>query len=176
MTVTGAIWSGVLLSAIGVMGLASSSRPKREETPENNLDASRNGSHNTSTGSEVEHIRARNGVRLVHERDRGFGIALQPNGVYGFTYSPRQESPLFDRKSFRSFEMHKLADGSVHLVGFVSEEEAAKLSTSGEYLDIELYPDAWESSVKAVSIPSSRIIEMTGPSREAGNALKLRVR
>ncbi len=175
MIVTGFIWSGVLLSAIGVMGLVSDSRPKQEETSENNPDASRNGSHNTSTGSDVEHIRALNKVRLIDERERGFGIARLPNGVYGFTYAPQQESPLFSRKSLHSFEMHKLADGSVHVVSFVSEEEAAKLSTSGEYLNIELYPDAWESSVKAVSIPSSRIIEMAGPSRGPGNALRLRV-
>jgi hypothetical protein len=158
------------------MGLASSSRPKREETPGNNQDASLNGSPEPATSPGVERLRELNEVRLIDARGLGLGIAGQPNGVYGFTYAPQQESPLFRQKSFRSFEMHKLADGSVHIIGFVTDEEASRLSTSGEYFDLDLYPDAWESSAKPVSIPSSRILEMKGPSRTSGNALTLRIR
>ncbi|HYP27352.1 MAG TPA: hypothetical protein VE262_11590 [Blastocatellia bacterium] len=174
MIVTGLIWSGVLLSAIGVMGLATSSRPGPEDTPDDNPGGSPAGSPKPSAG--VEHLRAANKVRLIDDSERGFGIARLPNGVYGFTYAPQQESPLFAQKSFHSFEMHKLADGSVHLVGFVTEEEASKLASSEEYFDVDLYPDAWESSAKAVSVPSSRVLEMKGPSRLPGNALTLRCR
>lgn len=174
MTVTDFIWSGVLLSAIGVMGLASSSRPNPESRPDDNPDASMSESDKDGTDPEIERLRTLNGVRLIDKQQNGTGIARQPNGVYGFTYAPQQESPLFHKKSFHSFEMHKLPDGSVHLLGFVTEEAAAKLSASGEYFDLDLYPDPWESSVKAVSIPSSRILENKGPSREPGNALRLR--
>ncbi len=176
MIVTGLIWSGVLLSAIGVMGLATSSRPRPEETSDDNPGASPAGDPKSSTDGGVEHLRAVNKVRPVDDRERGFGISRLPSGVYGFTYAPQQESPLFAQKSFHSFEMHKLSDGSVHLVGFVTEEEASKLSSSDEYFDVNLYPDAWESSVKAVSIPSSLVLEMKGPSRLPGNALTLRCR
>jgi hypothetical protein len=176
MTVTDFMWSGVLLSAIGVMGLASSSRPKPERTPDDNPDASMSGSKQPHADPGVERLRARNGVRLMDKQQNGTGIARQPNGVYGFTYAPHQESPLFHQKSFHSFEMHKLSDGSVHIIGFVTEEAAAKLSASDEYFDLDLYPDPWESSVQAVSIPSSGILENKGPSREPGNALRLRAR
>lgn len=176
MIVTGLIWSGVLLSAIGLMGLATGSRPGPEETPDDNPGAPPEGGPESSTDGVVERLRAVNKVRLIDDRERGFGISRLPNGVYGFTYAPQQESPLFAQKAFHSFEMHKLPDGSVHLVGFVTGEEASKLSSSDEYFDVNLYPDAWESSVNAVSIPSSCILEMKGPSRLPGNALTLRCR
>lgn len=172
MAVTEIISSGVLLSALVAAGLVMS-RPKRtaEETPDTKttLDG------NQASGVELESLRARNGVRLVEGREVGFGVDNLPGGVYGFTFSPQKESPLFDKKMFRSFEAHKLADGAIHIVGFVTQEEAARLAFADTRLSLNLYPDPYEKSVMAVSVPLSRVARSAEPSRDNGNFIKLEI-
>ena len=66
-------------------------------------------------------LREAHRVRIVTDAEEGSGLNRLPNSVYGFTYSPGiDEAPLFTKRSFRSYEAHKLANGEVTLVGFTS--------------------------------------------------------
>ena len=106
-------------------------------------------------------------------REAGAGVAHIPTGVYGFTYSPQQEAPLFQKTMYRIFEVHKLRDGSVEVIGFVTEQEAASISASRETIGVTVYPDSQGDSVRAVSIPMSKVLEIKGPLRDRGYELKI---
>ncbi|HEX8186450.1 MAG TPA: hypothetical protein VF747_16915, partial [Blastocatellia bacterium] len=165
MAVTEIICGGVLLSAIGVIGVAIS-RPAQaeEETPgtASTLD------DKTDSEAQLAALRSRNKVRLVENKEAGLGVAHLPCGVYGFSFSPQQESPLFERKLFRSFEVHKLADGTLHIIGFVTEKEHNRLALSNDHVGVKLYPEPYGEAVKAVSVPLDRAAHITGPSRDDG--------
>lgn len=122
---------------------------------------------------EIEAFRAINQVRLLDPDDEGAGVAHLPSGVYGFTFAPNQESPLFRRRIHQAFEVHKLHDGTIVLVGFVTEKERDEMSVPERYLDVTLYPEPWENSTKAVCIPRERMLRAKGPSRSDGNPLYL---
>jgi hypothetical protein len=171
MAVTEIICGGVLLSVIGVIGIAIS-RPEKaeEETPDAKKSTDSEESH-----VEMEALRARNKVRRVEDNEEGTGVDRLPRGVYGFSFSPHQEIPLFRRKMFRSFEVHKLADGTVHLVGFVTEKEYMRLAPSNGQVEVMLYPDPYEESMKVASVALDRVARATGPSRDYGNFLKLEI-
>ena len=47
--------------------------------------------------------------------------------MYGFTYAPLTESPVFAKDHYGSFEVHKAADGTERLIGFVSASDVARL-------------------------------------------------
>jgi hypothetical protein len=127
----------------------------------------------TPEASEIRALRAANRVELVDRADEGKGIVNAPNGVYGFTFSPHQESPIFRKRMHESFEVHKLKDGSVYLVGFVTNGEAEDLSAQDKYVDITLYPDQWEDSTNLVCIERERVLRGKGPARSEGNPLYL---
>jgi hypothetical protein len=61
---------------------------------------------------EQEQLRTKHQVRVVTDLEEGTGVSALPPGVYGFTYAPALASaPLFVSRRFRSYEIHKLADG-----------------------------------------------------------------
>lgn|SRR5689334_20979564 len=124
--------------------------------------------------NDLEQLRAAHRVRLVQDAEEGFAADHQPNGVYGFTYAPAEAAiPLFLKKSWHSFEIHKLEDGEIHLVGFVTGTEAETIR-KGLQGEVTLFPDPWEASQELVSVPLSRALpSKKGPSREGGNGLKI---
>jgi hypothetical protein len=171
MTVADFFCGGVFLPAVGL--LFKRSKPTGK-TSANKAAAFKDHTQN-AVEAELEALRAIHQVELVSETDEGSGITHLPNGVYGYSCAPQLESPLFRKKIFRSFEVHKLLDGQVHIIGFVTEAEAAQLLSAGAQLDVNLYPEPWGESVKLVSIPVSRMLRHKGPSRDKGNALSLRL-
>jgi hypothetical protein len=122
-----------------------------------------------------EQLRATRGLRALDGAEEGFAAERQPNGVYGFTYSPAEAVPLFTKKTWHSFEVHKLADGTLHLVGFVTAKEAEIVRRAAP-AEITLFPDPWEDAKELVSVPLTRALpSKKGPSREGGNGLKLAI-
>jgi len=118
----------------------------------------------------IEALRARHQVRPVRSEEEGSAVDALPNGVYGFAYSPgHAAAPLFARNSYHSFEVHKAADGTAYLLGFVTLEEAAELDSGKEGAAVRLYPNARESSQSLVSVPFSRIQSSKRMPREDGN-------
>ena len=176
MTIAGLLCGAVFLPRIGVMASVLS-RPNSAEEALNTSDRSLTGRERTplrqGLRDEVEEMRALHEVRLVDEKDEGADVARLPGGVYGFTYSPLHATPMFRKKATQSFEVHKLPDDSVHLIGFLTEGEASRVSVSSGHLEVRLYPEPREEAFTATSIPVSQIRSSSGPSRSDGNALLL---
>jgi hypothetical protein len=120
--------------------------------------------------SEREELRAARKLRLVTQEEAGFGVDDLPAGVYGFTSSPQTEGvPLFIERTFEAFEVHKLHDGSVHIVGYLTAEQAAAFAASSEAVDLNLYPEPYQEAQSVASVPRSRILKAKPVSRESGN-------
>jgi len=176
MTVADLICGAVFLPAIGVLASAMSRPKSAEEAPEKKTSSSTTRERiafRPDLTNEVEVMRERHQVTLVDDREEGTDVTRLPGGVYGFTYSPLQSTPMFRKKATQSFEVHKLPDDSVHLIGFVREGDATRLSASSDQVELRFYPEPWEDAFTAASIPVSRIQSSRGPSRSDGNALWL---
>src|SRR5262249_42641718 len=105
-------------------------------------------------------------------RDVQSGCAAEdcPAGIYAFTYSPSTEgAPLFNSQTFQIFEVHKLADESIHFVGFMTDEDAHALDSASEPVELKLYPEPFDAAQKLVSVPQERIFRPRPTSREHGN-------
>ena len=123
---------------------------------------------------ELEAVRASHRVRPLTPEEEGSAVAHLPGGVYGFTYAPGQpEVPLFSRQGYHSFEVHKAADGTEYVLGFVTPLEAADLASSKAGAAIRLFPGPWENSQLLVSVPVSGIVAPKRMPREAGNPMPL---
>ena len=77
-----------------------------------------------TTTTDLVHLREQRGLRPIETTEEGSSAERVANGVYGYTYSPAEAVPLFSKKTWHSFEVHKLTDGSIHLAGFVTAKEA----------------------------------------------------
>lgn len=125
---------------------------------------------------EREALRARHGVRAVTSQEEGYDVKALPVGVYGFTAAPAApELPLFTHPVVRSTEVHKTADGEVHLIGYVQPSEAKLIDGGREPLHIQLFPEPREASATLVSIPMSRIDLRHPPTRSDGNSMAVEI-
>lgn len=115
-------------------------------------------------------------VREIDAAQEGTGIQQLPAGVYGFTHAPGTENaPLFRTPTSHSFEVHRLANGSV-LLAYVSREAAAVLEHAPEDFAIMMYPYASEQSPILVAIEWSRlhlIKRYVTPNKDGGIELKV---
>lgn len=124
----------------------------------------------SAIGGELEKLRAERKLKLIADSDVGSAAEFAPAGVYGFTYSPAAEGlPIFNKHHFQIFEVHKLHDEAVHLVGFMSDEHAEALRTANTATELRLYPQVYENAKRVVSVPRDRIVRARPPSRENGN-------
>jgi hypothetical protein len=121
-------------------------------------------------------LRESHRVRLVEPREEGTAAEQLPRGTFGFTGSPALASPLFRERRYRNFEVHHLADGSVALIGFVTEDEARCLGSSHDVVDVTMYPDAAGESQTVVAVPYSRIVHHRQYSVLNSASIALRVR
>lgn len=122
----------------------------------------------------AEDLRKERGLRIVSDQEAGTDAFQLPNGVYGFTYSPAfEEMPLFAKKPYHSFEVHRLNDGRIHLLGFVTPETKEKIQSKAGMVEASVYPDSYGTSTALVSIdvadlkPAKKAI-----TREDGNPMK----
>src|SRR5215831_166354 len=106
---------------------------------------------------DLDQLRTQRGLRPLEAAEEGTAAERLPDGVFGFTYSPSEAVPLFAKKTWHSFEVHKHADGSHHLVGYVSRTDFESVD-GGRQAEITLFPDPWEDATELVTIPFSRAI------------------
>ena len=127
------------------------------------------------TANDINNIRTLHSVRELAGNEEGSPIDRLPNGVYGFTYSPGQdEMPVFANKSYHCFEIHKLGDGSRHIVGYVTPAEAAALKARTIGTEASLYPDPFGQSNELVTVDLSRTLPARRtPAREDGNPFRI---
>lgn len=113
---------------------------------------------NTQSTAAQEGLRATHQVRVITDAEEGTGVNALPAGVYGFTYAPAlPNAPIFSVRRFRSFETHKLRDGEVRIIGFVSAGHAKALSSSAADFEIVLQPEPEPGADTLVTIPYPRI-------------------
>jgi hypothetical protein len=175
MTMSYLILGIAVMPAIGAIAsvLDGSGSNDKKPADEDGAPGEEQRSASSALNSEVEVLRALHLVTIIGPKDEGTGVNQLPGGIYGFTYSPLNTAPLFSQRATQSFEVHKLPDGAVHLIGFVSEEQSKQISSGGELLDVQLYPEPWEESFAAVSVPLSRIRRLSAPSRSDGNSVTM---
>lgn len=119
-------------------------------------------------------LREHKGLKPVAVDLEGTPLATLPDNLYGFTFSPVNEStPLFIKRQFQSFEVHKLTDGTVHVLGFLTEKEAATFFEGKEPLDCHLYPEPHGESSRLVEVPLERVARARPLSRSDGNYMPL---
>ncbi len=130
----------------------------------------------TTETKEIEQLRTKHQVRTIEQDDEGLGVDRQPNGVYGFTYSPAEENfPLFSERDLNSYEAHKLPDGSVLLVGYVTGEAANEIEAGRKTITAYLFPAPKEDTPVMVSIPMARVVGHTQHSQRQGTGLELQI-
>ena len=116
------------------------------------------------SGATREAIRESHRVRLIEPADEGKAAHKIPEGVFGFTFAPLTETPVFAKHSHQSYEVHKLPDGELHLIGYISPANETRL-----------YPDAWGEATKLVSIRVASVAAADNRHhREPGNPITLR--
>lgn len=119
-------------------------------------------------------LREKKGLKLIASEQEGAALAGLSDNIYGFTYSSLNEStPLFGKRTFQCFEVHKLTLGIVHLLGFLTEKEAAAFFGGKEPLDCHLYPEPHGESTRLVEVPLERIARAKPVSRSNGNYMPL---
>lgn len=119
-------------------------------------------------------LRQRKSLTLVAEEKEGSPLATLPDNIYGFTFSPVNEStPLFTKRQFQSFEVHKLTGGTVHLLGFLTVKEAAAFFDGKESIECHLYPEPRGESTRLVEVPLDRVAKVRAVSRSDGNYMPM---
>lgn len=112
----------------------------------------------TASTVDQETLRTLHQVRIVASAEEGTGVDHLPGGVYGFTYSPGlANSPLFSARRYRSYEIHKIANGEVLLVTFATSDDAARLTSAREDITIVVCPEPEHGREALVMIPYARI-------------------
>jgi len=116
------------------------------------------------------------GLQLVAVEDDGTGCEKQPNGVYGFTYSPAEDNfPFFRKREWRSYETHKSDRGEVAIIGFLKPADKT-LFDGAEDATIHLFPEPVDEAKSIVSIPMTRVIRRVEYSQRGGKGLELSIR
>jgi hypothetical protein len=99
-------------------------------------------------------------LRPLPDVDNDRPLSELPAGVYGFippwTADDQDVTVSKDSKGTATLEIHKLGDGAVHLVGFVSEAGAGTLK-SDKSGTIMLFPLPWEEATTLAAVPMSRV-------------------
>jgi hypothetical protein len=122
-----------------------------------------------------EELRAADGLRPLTADESGTGVDRLPGGVYGFTYSPAEKNfPFFNARDLRSFESHKLKDGRVYLLGFLTAEEKDALAGS-QPATLFLFPEPKGRADRLVRIPMSRVTSYVENSARLGTGFELKV-
>lgn len=123
-----------------------------------------------------QELRSSHRLRALTDAEDGSGITRLPGGVFGFTYSPVETNfPLFNDRDLRSFETHKLADGSVHLVGFLTGDEAKTFEQARAETTIHLFPEPKGEATVLVRVPLARVLRHAENSARRGTGLELLV-
>ena len=135
------------------------------------------GSSSLTREADREQLRAARGLSLVQEDHEGRDVDTLPNGVYGFTYSPGRDSvPLFRKSTYQAFEIHKLHDGSVHYLGYLTAEDARRLRASEQGAALRVYPEPYGEATEFASLSLGEVVVSgKGPSRADGNYIGVRV-
>jgi hypothetical protein len=171
MTLRDILSSGLVLQSIGIVGLPLVSQKAAPAEPV----SARPPKTQTQDDPRRDRFREQHAVRVIDSKDEGLGMAHVSPGTYGFTYAPTAEAPLFAKRAYQGWEVHKAPDGTVHLIGFVSKPDGALIEAGKAKADVKLYPEPYGDATEIVSLPVERIRAKRQPGREDGNVLMVAV-
>jgi len=123
-----------------------------------------------------EEIRTAHQLGPLTEEESGDGVDNLPGGVYGFTYSPALENfPLFRDRDLRTYEGHKLADGSVVLLGFLTAADRQTFEGNADTATIHLFAEPKDDADEMVRVPMGRVLGHVEYSQRGDMGLELTV-
>ncbi|MCX6593830.1 MAG: hypothetical protein NTZ56_20130 [Acidobacteria bacterium] len=129
-----------------------------------------------TTALDPQAIRTKNGLSPVPAASEGLSRNRVPNGTFGFTSAPGEpDGGLYSKQIFQSFEIHKLADGSIQILGYVTAQEAEMFHGGLQTLDVHMYPAVREAADTLISLPWARIRRSLPVSRIDGNYLPVTI-
>jgi hypothetical protein len=120
-----------------------------------------------------ETFRKQHQVRIVESTNEGSGVSEQPNGTYGFTYSPTAAAPIFSSRKVMNFEIHKSSAGAKFILGYITAAELAEVKMK-THIDVKLYPDAYEQSTELVCLALDDVHPRAQNSGQPGSPAPLR--
>ncbi len=121
-----------------------------------------------------ETLRTEHKLRPVTDEESGTGVDRLAKGVYGFTYSPAVENfPLFKERDLRTYEGHKLADGSVHVLGFLTAAEKQTADEASGTGTIHLFAEPKDDATELVRIPMKRVKRSVEHSQRGDKGLEI---
>lgn len=121
-------------------------------------------------------LRKTHGLRALTEDESGDGVNNLPSGVYGFTYSPFLDNfPLFSRRDLRCYEGHKLSDGTVEVLGFLTPEDKNTFETATDRATLHLFAEPEGAASELVRVPASRVLGQVEHSQRGNQGLELTV-
>lgn len=121
---------------------------------------------------DLEKLREKHKVRQLLEIENDKRLSILENGVFGFSgtffledfFTP-VEDPIFEPRLNRfpnygkNLEVHKLSDGSIYFVGFVSEEIFVELKKETKST-FSFYPMSYDKYHTLITIPVSDIAKI----------------
>jgi hypothetical protein len=124
--------------------------------------------------SDLEQLRSERGLRALTKTEEGSDIYRLPNGVFGFSYAPGlKEVPVYSKQHYHGFEIHRLSNGEVHLIGFVTPEEKAQMAAATLAVQVMIFPEHWKESTELVSVADTCLQPAKkSVSRQDGNPFK----
>ncbi len=128
----------------------------------------------TDVQQAFEALRSEHKLRSVTDEESGTGVDRLAKGVYGFTYSPAVENfPLFKERDLRSYEGHKLSDGSVLLLGFLTAAEKQTADEASGTGTIHLFAEPKDNATELVRIPMKRVKRSVEHSQRGNKGLEI---
>ena len=122
---------------------------------------------------ERANARAKNEVQLIPVNLEGELISHLTSAYFGFTYSPAEhESGLFAKPSYLGYEVHRLKDGDVMILGYAAAG-VAKAVEAGEDISFDLYPVATSEAEAFVQVRRSQVTRSKALDRQHFNRLAL---
>jgi hypothetical protein len=123
-----------------------------------------------STALDPQTLRTQHGVTLVAAAQEGHSRKRLAAGTYGFTGAPGEpDGGLYSKQIFLTFEVHKLKDSSIHLLGYVTPQEAEMVNTGLQTVDLNFYPNPHQAADTLIVLPWSRVRRALPVSRIDGN-------
>lgn len=128
----------------------------------------------TQADASLEQLRLERRLRPLTKEEEGTDVYKLPDGVFGFTYAPGlKEVPVFSKRHYGGFEVHRVSPGKIHLVGFVTPAEKAQIGSAPQAVQVVIFPASWKDSTEMISVVDSRLQPAKkAVAREDGNPFR----
>lgn len=134
-----------------------------------------------TTSARIVELRKQHNLRALGELEDGLTVNRLPNGIYGFIFTDEFDGAagrnMSEYATLRSqligdnrVEIHKLEDGRLLVVGFVSPQDAVRLQDPSKVgiTDVLFMPREYGIFTELVSIPTAQLRSVSSRSGGPG--------